>query len=101
MSAARAGDGGRSVAAHLLVSGRVQAVGFRAFTRAAARRCGAAGWVRNLSDGRVEAWAQGPRPVVEALVAALRSGPAHGRVDAVEVAWTEPEEGHGDFTIRR
>lgn len=89
------------MAARLLVSGRVQAVGFRAFACASARECGAAGWVRNLPDGRVEAWAQGPRPAVEALVAALRRGPAHGRVDAVDVTWTQPEGGHAGFAIRR
>lgn len=89
------------VAARLLVSGRVQGVGFRWFTRDAARRAGVLGWVRNLPDGRVEAWAQGAPGAVQELLDAVRRGPPAGHVEAVEVSWREPDAGHDAFTIRR
>ena len=55
-------------AKHLLISGRVQGVFFRASTRQEATRLALAGWVRNLPDGRVEAVAQGPADAVQRLV---------------------------------
>lgn len=57
-----------ATAKHLLISGRVQGVCFRASTRQEATRLGLTGWVRNLPDGRVEAVAQGPAGVVQKLV---------------------------------
>ncbi len=70
---------------HLVVSGIVQGVSFRAYTVDEARRLGVAGWVRNLPDGRVEAEAEGDREAVEALVAWCRRGPPAARVEGVEV----------------
>jgi acylphosphatase len=72
---------------HLVVSGRVQGVAFRAYTVDEARRLGLAGWVRNLPDGRVEAEAEGERPALEALLAFCRRGPPAARVEGVEVEW--------------
>jgi acylphosphatase len=68
-----------------LVSGRVQGVGFRYFTQAAAARAGVAGWVRNLPDGRVEAAAEGEAAAIEAFEHQLRQGPPGSRVDRVDV----------------
>ena len=48
-------------------------------------RAALAGWVRNASDGRVEAVFEGPEAAVEAMVDWCRKGPGHARVDAVEV----------------
>ena len=70
--------------ARFLVSGRVQAVGFRWFTQKAAVRLGLTGWVRNLPDGRVEAVAQGLPEAIEAFEEALKSGPRFARVEDVE-----------------
>jgi len=67
-----------------LIEGRVQGVGFRFFTRNAARALGLSGFVRNLSDGSVEAVARGSEEALEAFEQSLRRGPAGSRVDAVE-----------------
>ena len=85
---------------HLVVSGRVQGVAFRASTADAARRLGLRGWVRNLPDGRVEAEAEGDRPQVEALVAWCRRGPPAARVLDLEVTWGEPRGDLAGFEIR-
>lgn len=88
--------------ARFAVRGRVQGVGFRWFVQDAARRLGLAGWVRNEPDGSVSAEAEGPRDVVERLIAATRSGPPGARVTTVAVDWIEPRgEPDGTFAIRR
>jgi acylphosphatase len=81
------------------VSGRVQGVAFRAYTQRQARGAGVDGWVRNLSDGRVEAVFEGAPAAVEALVAWCRGGPRHARVDGVEVREEAPE-GAAGFEVR-
>jgi acylphosphatase len=86
---------------HLLVSGRVQGVAFRAASVEEARRLGLRGWVRNLPDGRVEAEAEGDRAGVEALVAWCRRGPPAARVDALGVRWGEARGDLGPFAIGR
>lgn len=65
------------------VSGRVQGVGFRWWTRARALELGLAGSATNLSDGRVEVVAEGPEPAVAALLEQLRSPSAPGAVTFV------------------
>lgn len=65
---------------HLRIHGRVQGVGYRAWTSHTAKKRGLAGWVRNLSDGTVEAVVQGPRAAVNAMVAACQAGPPLARV---------------------
>jgi acylphosphatase len=73
-----------------LVSGQVQGVGFRWWTRARALELGVAGHAKNLDDGRVEVDAEGPAVDVEALLGALRSGDTPGRVDDVVASRLEP-----------
>ena len=73
------------VARRFLISGRVQGVGFRHFTEAAAARAGVAGWVRNLPDGRVEVAAEGEDGVMERFERVIRKGPPGARVDGVSV----------------
>jgi acylphosphatase len=89
-----------SVARHVLVSGRVQGVGFRWSACDRAERCGVAGWVRNLEDGRVEAWVQGPAGAVDAMLAWLAEGPSPARVSGVESRPAEPRDYTG-FRARR
>jgi acylphosphatase len=78
--------------ARLLISGRVQGVGYRYSTVNAARRFGLRGWVRNLDDGRVEAVAEGPREKLEELIRWAHQGPPAARVSDVAVTW-EPATG--------
>jgi acylphosphatase len=71
------------------VSGHVQGVGFRWWTRARALELGLVGWARNLDDGRVEVVAEGSRPAAEALLAALGAPGTPGRVRLVVERWSE------------
>lgn len=75
----------------LLVHGRVQGVSFRYHTRERAQAHGVAGWVSNRADGTVEAVLEGPPPAVDRIVRFLETGPAHARVDRVEMHAEEPE----------
>jgi acylphosphatase len=88
------------VARHFLVSGRVQGVGFRYFTQAAAVREGIHGWVRNLPDGRVEAAAEGEADAVERFERALRHGPPGAHVDGVDVEAELPGGRETGFFVR-
>jgi acylphosphatase len=71
------------VRVRLMVSGRVQGVGFRWFVRESAREHRLAGWVRNRPDGNVELEASGEEGSVRELIEALRRGPPGARVDDV------------------
>ena len=71
-------------ALHLLISGRVQGVGFRWSMCAAALEHGARGWVRNRRDGRVEAVVDGAPEVVAAMLRWSRQGPRVARVERVD-----------------
>jgi acylphosphatase len=86
---------------HLVVSGRVQGVAFRAYTVDEAHRLRVAGWVRNLPDGRVEAEAEGERASLEALVAWCRRGPPSAHVEGVATTWSAHRGDLGPFTVRR
>ncbi|MBI2188117.1 MAG: acylphosphatase [Acidobacteria bacterium] len=88
------------VARRFLISGRVQAVGFRFFTEEVARREGVTGWVRNLPDGRVEAYVEGEADAVTRVERALRQGPPSARVDSVETETEAPSGALLDFRIR-
>lgn len=74
------------------ITGRVQGVGYRAFVQKTAVGLGLAGWVRNLPDGSVEAFAQGPIDRMESFLLALRRGPPGARVDAVQTAEAHPRD---------
>ncbi len=72
---------------HVTISGRVQGVGFRYATHDAAFRLGLAGWVRNLPDGRVEAFFEGPRQDLESMLAWCNHGPRMADVTDVAHQW--------------
>jgi len=86
-------------AVRVLVGGHVQGVGFRWAVEREAERLGVAGWVRNLSDGRVEAVFEGSPVAVEALVAWCHDGPPRARVSRVEVR-EELLVGEQRFSVR-
>ncbi len=89
----------------IVVRGRVQGVGFRAWTQHQAQLHDLDGWVRNLRDGSVEAMLAGPLGRIELILKALREGPHGSEVEAVEeYPATEAEFGeqpaNGGFAIR-
>jgi acylphosphatase len=82
-----------------LLRGRVQGVGFRYFTREAARREGVTGWVRNTADGGVEALVEGDGEAVERVERRIRQGPPGARVESVEVETLAAAGAHHTFAI--
>ncbi len=64
--------------------GRVQGVGYRDWTERAARSHGLDGWVRNISDGSVEAVFSGAPATVERMLTDCRHGPPAARVSTVD-----------------
>jgi acylphosphatase len=86
--------------AHVYVSGRVQGVFFRQRTVRMAREEGLGGWVRNLSDGRMEAVFEGDSAKVDRMIEWCRRGPEMAVVDEVELSEEEPE-GLQSFEVRR
>jgi acylphosphatase len=68
------------------IKGRVQGVGFRDALRAQAQRLGLSGWVRNRTDGSVEALLQGDKRSIDVLIAWARHGPALARVSQLDDA---------------
>jgi acylphosphatase len=83
----------------IIVSGRVQMVGFRAFTRKNAILLGIRGFVENLPDGSVHAVIEGEEHQVDKLIEALRHGPRSAQVRAVRVTPAD-QGGYGNFDIR-
>lgn len=89
---------------HLLIRGKVQGVGYRAFVEMQAGRLGLEGWVRNRQDGCVEAIAAGEADKVNALIEACRKGPPASRVSAVDAREATHEQlslkpSHENFAV--
>ena len=87
------------VARRFVLSGHVQGVGFRFFARDAASVEGLSGYVRNLADGRVEAYVEGDRDSVVRFERRLWRGPAGARVDDVQITHETPSGRGGRFEI--
>jgi acylphosphatase len=85
------------VIARVLIRGRVQGVGFRAWTEVTALELGVEGWVRNRRDGSVEALLAGSEEVVLTMIDLCRRGPPGCRVEAVD----QEEAGNADLALRR
>ncbi|MHA1580763.1 MAG: acylphosphatase [Candidatus Freyarchaeota archaeon] len=88
------------VRAHVYVSGRVQGVFFRSYTKDEADSRGVTGWVRNLSDGRVEAVFEGEKEKVEEMIQFCKRGPPAARVSGVEVTFEDYTGEFKKFSIR-
>jgi acylphosphatase len=86
--------------AHVQIRGRVQGVFFRYETRALAQEIGVRGWVRNTSDGGVEAVFEGEKEKVERMLDFCRSGPPGANVMDVEVEWESYRGEFSSFNIR-
>lgn len=86
-----------------LISGRVQGVGFRHFTKTNARQMGVTGWVRNLPDGDVETLLQGEEKKVLEMADLLRDGPLTAKVDTLKLVHKEenPQDVKDTFQVVR
>jgi acylphosphatase len=85
---------------HAIVSGKVQAVGFREFVRHEAAARGLTGFVRNGDDGRtVEIVAEGEERVLEELLGKLREGPRFAHVDSVDFNYSDAGRGFSRFSV--
>ena len=81
----------------VVIRGRVQGVGFRAWAEVTALELGVEGWVRNCRDGSVEALLAGPEEVVLTMIELCRQGPPGARVEAVD----QREAASVDLALRR
>ena len=88
-----------TVRAKISVSGRVQGVGYRAFTVRVASERGLVGGVRNCEDGRVELEAEGPKDRLVSLIETLKIGPPASRVTDVRVEWVPATGRHTGFAV--
>lgn len=84
----------------VFISGRVQGVGFRHFTRVNARELEIYGWVKNLPDGRVEAVFQGSKKSVETMLERCRRGPRNARVSEMTVEEERTDPSMTSFSVR-
>lgn len=84
---------------HVRVSGRVQGVYYRAYTRDRAKSLGVNGWVRNIPGGGVEAVLEGERQQVGEMLKAMKSGPSGSVVLGMELSEIEAK-GYNDFEIK-
>ncbi|MFA7693547.1 MAG: acylphosphatase [Candidatus Hydrogenedentes bacterium] len=86
---------------HVVISGRVQGVGFRFAAQNEARRHGLIGWVRNRSDGTVEALFEGERTVLESMLLWCGRGSDWAAVEKVVPTWGPAEKQYATFKIIR
>lgn len=86
--------------AQIIITGRVQGVFFRDYTRENAVMLGLTGWVKNLADGNVEVVVEGEEDKIDMLIELLKKGPPAARVKDVKVIWQKPDNEFDDFSIR-
>lgn len=85
---------------HLYISGFVQGVGYRNFVRSKARKMGLTGWVRNLSDGRVEAVVQGEKEIILKLINMCKRGSFFAKTTDIVADWEDVDEKYTEFKKR-
>ena len=91
-----------TITRHLSVRGRVQGVGYRNYLEYKALQLGVSGWVRNRTDGSVEATVQGSETAVAAIIECAQRGPRASQVSGVSVSdATAAEDFRGRFEIRQ
>jgi acylphosphatase len=90
-----------TVARKFIISGLVQGVGFRFFAQRAAAKHQVVGYVRNLSDGRVESLAEGKEQSVSAFRDELTTGPVYSSVEQIEEIVLEPSGLYPSFRIEK
>ena len=85
---------------HVIISGRVQGVWFRASTKQKASQLGLIGWVRNINDGCVEAVFEGEETLVKEMIEWCQHGPPRANVENVEIKDQNLTNSYDDFTIK-
>lgn len=90
-----------TVARKFIISGDVQGVGFRFFAQRVAARHQVRGYVKNLTDGRVEAFAEGSEKSVENFKHDLTTGPRFSKVEHLEETVLDPSNLYSSFRIER
>jgi acylphosphatase len=100
-ASAEAGSLREVVSLEVRIGGRVQGVGFRYFTHEAARRLGLVGYVMNLRDGGVRAYAEGSREALQAFLNQMERGPAGASVREVRSHWGIATGQYSYFAIER
>jgi len=85
---------------HVIISGRVQGVWFRASTKQKAEQLGLTGWVRNASDSNVEAIFEGEEDLVKKMIEWCHRGPPSAQVAHVEVKNQDPTNSFDSFSVR-
>ena len=85
---------------HIWITGRVQGVGFRHFTRKNAESLGVFGWVKNLTNGQVEAVFEGDEDQVDELIERCKKGPPAAYVKEIKVEEAKEKGAFSDFQIR-
>lgn len=84
---------------HLIISGDVQGVGFRAWMRREAQKLNLTGWVKNREDGSVETMAEGSEEKLQKLIELCRQGPEASWVDDVKITWQDFQNEFTSFEI--
>jgi len=85
---------------HVVISGRVQGVWFRASTKQKAEQLGLTGWVQNTADGCVEAVFEGEENIVKEMIDWCHHGPPLAEVENVEIKNQGPTDGFKGFTVK-
>jgi acylphosphatase len=88
------------VRAEVIFKGRVQGVHFRDYTRRFARRQGVCGWVKNLSNGTVQAVFEGEKEKIEEVIRLLREEHPFAQVDKIDLIWSVCQDQFDKFDIK-
>ena len=91
---------GKKTRVHVLISGKVQGVWYRASTQAKAQQLGITGWVRNTRDGKVEAVFEGDEATIQQMILWCHQGPPQAKVNTVEVREQPSSDSFHEFFIR-
>ena len=92
-------DAGIVAGIHVVLKGRVQGVGCRAFVQAQATKLHLVGWVKNQKDGSVEIAAEGKTVYLRIFLSYVSKGPPNGRIDSVRTTWQKPTGICRDFRV--
>jgi len=85
---------------HVIISGKVQGVFFRHFTKKRASALGLSGWVRNTADKKVEAVFEGRRDTLQKMLQFCKRGPPGATVERVEETWGNATGEYAGFTVK-